>query len=118
MHRNTWKSGERRIARMFNTERTPLSGGNSRHTKSDTLHPTLFIEIKHRKKLPMGKLWEETLTLAKKEEKIPAVVFLKKGSPEPILMCKISDLFKISNELIIFKTLNKKEIEDGKLEMS
>lgn len=49
-HRETWKSCERRIAAMFGTVRTPLSGGSSRHTNSDTLHPELYIEIKKRKR--------------------------------------------------------------------
>lgn len=42
-----WKVYERRTARFFGVERTPLSGINSRHdTTSDTLHPTLYIECK------------------------------------------------------------------------
>lgn len=40
------KTQERRVARFFGTERTPLSGGASRHTRSDTLHPTLYLEVK------------------------------------------------------------------------
>ena len=40
------KTQERRVARFFGTERTPLSGGASRHTRSDTLHPKLYIEVK------------------------------------------------------------------------
>jgi hypothetical protein len=40
------KAHERRVARWFGTERTPLSGGASRHTRSDTLHPKLYIEVK------------------------------------------------------------------------
>ncbi len=40
------KTQERRVARYFGVERTPLSGGASRHTRSDTLHPDLFIEVK------------------------------------------------------------------------
>lgn len=40
------KTQERRVARYFGVERTPLSGGASRHTRSDTLHPKLYIEVK------------------------------------------------------------------------
>ncbi len=40
------KTQERRVARFFGVERTPLSGGASRHTRSDTLHPTLYVEVK------------------------------------------------------------------------
>lgn len=42
-----WKVCERRAAKFFGTNRTPLSGINSRHdTSSDTLHPRLYIEVK------------------------------------------------------------------------
>jgi hypothetical protein len=46
----TWKAVERRVARFFGSERTPMSGGNSKHTRSDSLHPRLYIEVKSRKK--------------------------------------------------------------------
>lgn len=54
----TWKSVELRLARMFGTNRTPLSGGNSRHTRSDTLHPRLFIELKHGNSSAITTMWE------------------------------------------------------------
>ena len=40
------KAYERRVAKFFGTKRTPLSGSNSGHTHSDTLHPRLYIEVK------------------------------------------------------------------------
>ncbi len=47
MRRNDGKIYERRVAKYFGTNRTPLSGINSRHdTYSDTLHPDLYIEVK------------------------------------------------------------------------
>lgn len=47
MGRGLWKTYERKVAKFFNTNRTPLSGINSRHdTHSDTLHPKLYIEVK------------------------------------------------------------------------
>ncbi len=47
MRRNDGKIYERRVAKFFGTNRTPLSGINSRHdTHSDTLHPSLYIEVK------------------------------------------------------------------------
>ena len=46
----TWKARERQVAKYFNTNRTPLSGGSSRHTRSDSLHQDLFVECKLRKK--------------------------------------------------------------------
>ncbi len=40
------KKYELRVAKFFGTKRTPLSGSNSGHTHSDTLHPRLYIEVK------------------------------------------------------------------------
>ncbi len=40
------KTYERKVAKFFGTHRTPLSGGASRHTRSDTLHAKLYIEAK------------------------------------------------------------------------
>lgn len=76
----TWKAVERRVARMFGTERTPMSGGNSKHTRADTLHDSIFIEIKHRKNgFHAVSLLKETIELAKLENKIPLVVLVPKG---------------------------------------
>ena len=36
MGNKTWKQFERRVARFFNSEKNPLSGGNSKHLLSDT----------------------------------------------------------------------------------
>lgn len=58
----TWKTVELRIAKDFGTDRTPLSGINSKHTGSDTLHDKLFIEVKHGKNhiIEMAyKLWRK-----------------------------------------------------------
>jgi len=96
MHRNTWKQGEARIAKLFNTTRTPLSGICSRHTSSDTLHPNLYIEIKHRKELPLlvefRKEWEKCVENSKKESKTPLFVIIKKYSNEPLVLLKLKDI--------------------------
>ena len=47
MKSKRWKSVEGEIARWFGSTRTPLSGGNSKHTRSDTLHKRFFVECKH-----------------------------------------------------------------------
>lgn len=99
MNRRTWKLGEQRIATMFGTRRTPLSGGNSGHTRSDSLHLDLFIECKHSKKYPLEKLVTKTFKEAKSEGKIPLLVFLKLNSPEPLILCKLKDLKEISEKM-------------------
>lgn len=96
MTEKTWKKIERRISELFGTNRTPLSGGLSRHTESDTLHKHLFIEIKYRKKIPFLTLFKETIKKAKEENKIPVVVFVEKGSTTPIVMCDINNFKEIS----------------------
>lgn len=68
-----WKNKERKIADYFGTTRTPLSGGNSKITRSDTLHPKLFIEQKHRKKYALVSLWDKVKKMARKENKIPII---------------------------------------------
>ena len=86
----SWKLLERKIAKMFGTERTPLSGGNSRITRSDTLSKDFFIECKLRKNPAVWNLYERTEKLAKKEGKIPIVVIKKKN--------KQGELFIISDK--------------------
>ena len=124
----TWKAIESHLARMFSTERTPLSGGNSKITRSDTLHPRLFIEVKQRKFHAVMKLFRETKDLAKKEYaicwgcdgkgttkvfekcpacggegrwigKIPVVVLHETGSHDYLIVCEVSDLKRIAEEV-------------------
>ena len=112
MHKNTWKSGERRIAALFGTYRTPLSGKSSRHTRSDTLHKDLFIEVKHRKRPPADKLWSDVVEKAKLEQKTPLVVFIKKGCPNPLILCRVSDIQKINKALTIVENELGDELEE------
>ena len=42
--RRTWKKRESNVADFFQGQRTPLSGGNSKITRSDVIHEDLFIE--------------------------------------------------------------------------
>jgi hypothetical protein len=42
-----WKVFERYIATIFCTTRNALSGGNSKMTRSDSLHPSIFISCKY-----------------------------------------------------------------------
>lgn len=76
-----WKAFERRVARFFGTERNALSGGNSKLTRSDSLHPSLFIEAKQRKRFAAVRLWDATKQLADRENKTPVVCLSEKGRP-------------------------------------
>lgn len=98
MSDKVWKRRERQVATFFGTNRTPLSGGSSRHTRSDTLHDSLFIECKHRKKHSAVKLWQETAELARKENKIPVVALSEKGKQGFYVLIHSSDLLAVANQ--------------------
>ncbi len=89
---STWKNVERRVAAFFGSRRTPLSGGNSGHTRSDSLHDLLFVECKWRAKHSAVSLWRETAKLAKQEQKIPVIALCEKNKPGFWIMCHSSDL--------------------------
>lgn len=74
-----WKKVERRVAQFIGTERNPTSGGNSKHSRSDSLHPTTFLETKHGASCPTTwpkaiELFEETEELARREGKTALLV--------------------------------------------
>lgn len=58
-----FKRAEQLVARKLGTRRTPLSGSNSGHTASDTLHPELFVEVKLRRRPPH---WDQLHELDKR----------------------------------------------------
>ena len=94
----TWKARERQTAKFFGCNRNPLSGGNSRHTRSDSLHESLFIEHKHSVKHAITNLWDKTKAMALKENKIPVVTLSVKGRPGFWVMCHSSDLTAVANQ--------------------
>jgi len=78
-----WKAFERRVAHSLGTVRAPLSGGASRHTRSDTLHPDLYVECKNTQRVNVYALRRETWPLAERESKIPVLALhesRRKGS--------------------------------------
>lgn len=77
---------------MFGSQRTPLSGGNSGHTRSDTLHASLFIECKRHKKMAIHGLYRKTKELAEKENKVPVVITRETGKQITLVTARIEDL--------------------------
>ena len=75
-----WKAFERRIAATLGTVRTPLSGGASRHTTSDTLHPDLYVECRYRIRSAVHKWWFVVRQSALKEHKVPVMALHVKSS--------------------------------------
>ncbi len=94
MPRSTWKNNERVVARKLGTERTPLSGGNSKITSSDTLHEKFYVEVKQRKKIPFYTTFKETVEKAKKENKIPMVVIHEKFAKRRLIIMDYDDFIE------------------------
>lgn len=101
MTEKAWKRDEKKIARLFGTERTPLSGGNGKQTRSDTLHPDLFIEIKRRKSFPFRTVFGKLQEPARRERKIPVMVLHQSGSrtASSMVILQLSDLPRLSEIL-------------------
>lgn len=98
-HRSTWKKAERRVAAFLGTSRTPLSGRNSGHTRSDTLHPSLFVETKFRERSAVWSLWQKVRDLAKREKKTPVLALLQKNHDGFLLVVHSDDLDRFLNAI-------------------
>ena len=90
-----WKKRERDVANFFKGTRNALSGGNSKITRADVIHNSLFIECKLRAKHTVVSLWDETAKLAKVENKTPVIALCEKNRPGFWLMVHSSDLDKL-----------------------
>ncbi len=113
MPEKAWKQFERRVARFFHADgRTPLSGSTSRHTASDTLHDTLYIECKQRKKKSAAvSLFRQTEALARKEKKVPVVALQQTGDTRGwLLVIRPQDLFAVAHAAKDFENLPKETL--------
>lgn len=98
-----WKAIERKAARFFGAERNPLSGGNGKHSRSDSLHAVLFLEVKYRKSHSAVTLWRSTAEKAKEEGKLPVVCLAEKGKAGFWTLCHCDDLTAVANQRTIAK---------------
>ena len=75
-----WKAWERTIARFFGAQRNRLSGSSGRAdcSRSDSTHPSLYIEAKYRKVQTSHTLWRDTRDKAKAEGKVPVVALVER----------------------------------------
>lgn len=101
MPSKTWKTVERRIARFFGSERNPLSGGNGKLSRSDSIHPKLFIETKYRVTHTAVTLWRKTKKMAASEGKIPVICLAEKNRPGFWVLCHSDDLPDVAAEVDI-----------------
>jgi hypothetical protein len=100
---STSKAAERRVAEVFGTRRTPLSGSNSGHTASDSLHPALFLEVKQRLRFAAWTLWDSTKKLARKEKKLPVLALDRVGSPGFLVVVHSDDLGALAEIVIALR---------------
>ena len=92
-----WKRAEKSAARFFGAERNPLSGGNSRISRSDSTHPSLFIETKYGNQFSaIESLFNVVSINAKKEHKTPIVCLKQKRKKGFLILIKESDLIDIA----------------------
>lgn len=95
-----WKRLEREVVPVLGTKRrTPLSGGNSGHTRADNIDDELFIECKYGSRIGVCKLFYETRDLARKEGddgKVPVLIHKERGRHGFLVTCHIDDLPKVA----------------------
>ena len=81
MGKACWKQFERFVSTIFSTTRTALSGGNGKITRSDSLHPNLFVSCKYTQSNNKGlrALVDEEREKAAVEKKIAVCVIGEAG---------------------------------------
>ena len=105
MPNKTWKTFEREVAKFFSGTRNPLSGGRSRHTRGDVIHPVLYVECKYSKDFPKKwqTIWEWTEAWAKEEVKVPIVCLKRKNMRGFLAVMRSTDIDKIVREREVIK---------------
>ncbi len=88
----TWKAAERRVSTFLGTTRTPLSGGNSKVTRSDTFHPDLFVENKYRKSCAVRTLFDKTKKLGDQESKVSILTLQQANKSGFLIVIHSEDL--------------------------
>lgn len=97
-HRRTWQKVEQRAAALFGARRQVCSGSSGRSdlTKSDSTHPSLFIETKLRERSAARSLLDATRELARKERKTAVLMLADKGRPGMLVCCHSDDLERLA----------------------
>jgi len=74
-----WKRAERKGATAIGGKRNPLSGGSSRHTRGDAIHPVIYLEMKYRQRFAVVSQIRREEEKAKKEGKVAVLGFQQRG---------------------------------------
>jgi hypothetical protein len=88
-----WKQRERSAAALFGCKRQMGSGSCGRadlQSRSDSTHPSLFLETKTHARHAARSLYDATKLLAQRERKVPILLLATKGRPG-FLVCAHSD---------------------------
>lgn len=107
----TWKAFERVAAKFFGCTRAPLSGGNGKQTRSDSLHEDFFISCKYSKRLALDSLYQEENEKAEKENKIPILCLKKKGMTGFYIVVHSNDFHDIKRLTSGEETIGKESSE-------
>ena len=75
----SWKRAERKGAAAIGGRRNPLSGGSAGHTRSDVIHPTIYLEMKYRKTFTVVSQIRKDEVKAKKEGKVAVLGFQQRN---------------------------------------
>ena len=94
---STWKQRERNAAAIFGARRQRCSGssGIEGQTRSDSVHPRLFIEHKLRASHAVLNLWRAELPKARKEGKDLVIVLSEKGRKGQWLLVHDADMASV-----------------------
>jgi hypothetical protein len=98
--RRTWQRTEARAAALFGARRQYGSGSSGRldETRSDSTHPTLFVESKLRASSAVRSLHDASRALAVREEKTPVLALFDKGRPGFLLVVHVDDMATVLAE--------------------
>jgi hypothetical protein len=92
------------VAKLFGTNRVPLSGMNSRHdTHSDTLHERLYIECKRDLKyfpVKLVRLIADVEEKAAAEDKVPVIALKQHGRKGFLVLLHIEDVEEVAEYIV------------------
>lgn len=99
-HKSTWKRRERDAAGIFGARRQRCSGSSGRPdcSRSDSTHPTIYLETKLRRHHAAVALLDATRALARKESRVPVLALATKGRPGVVLVVAEADLAAVLAE--------------------
>ncbi|MBI4332915.1 MAG: hypothetical protein HY673_16730 [Chloroflexi bacterium] len=103
-----WKAAERHVARALGGQRTPLSGNNSKHTAGDVIHPSLYVEVKYRKRFAIVSLMKQVEKAARKEGKTPVLALQEAGAKKR---------YYLVEEAVFLDSLAQRQADHGEREI-